>query len=1040
MSEEDRSSFLLFCQQPAALAWLDDPAQSPEAGRLRQAVDALLAAGYRLTVVYAAAEEAAADALSPREGLRVCQVPSSFFEHPERLDQVLHQAQPDAIGGIGLLPAVVAAQVVALRPLWVDLSASTTDWLAAAPTAEVDAAGCYRWWAGLGWLFDRADKLSVGSATARGELLTHLGLRGRLHLGDGGFERVEVWEGEPPPGLGQWWCQPIRDPRYARILSAEEQGLRQTLAAQQQELTAIHQSRFYRSWQKWGQLRRGLGRALAIFLGLLRRPLVLLGLCGTLVAATLRPAGRLGLWLWLWFDTTSTRVAAALRRFLGTPAAVALPPPVVDRQRRPRLLIVMPYRIYPPNHGGAVRLYNLIRLLAEDADIHLLIFDREPGDEQRSALEALGVVVHQHHWEPSFEHPWWTLEPPNSRLFGSHRVAEKIRDLVYCQGIEVLHLENTELASYRRVVPEVAVLLVEEDVTFRSFRRRRSLGFHRRYPDSRAFGASHGDWMRMLRHEVRSCRQVDQVHAMSADDGAYLASFLGDGGRRIVVVPNAVDCAFYRPPQPPLERNGILIVGNYQNLPNVDAVTWFMAEVWPLVRQGNGSAELTLVGAEMPEEVRAHGRREGVAALGAVPELRPFYHRHRVLAVPIRAGSGTRLKLFEAFAAEIPAVSTTLGAEGIDCSADEHLLIADAAPAFAAAILRLLDDRELGAKLAGAASRWVKERHDWRHSAAVHLAALHQLLPEQPPPAPAVEIARFAAESAAASDRVDISIVYPTLNGGELFERSLQAITEQQCPRSWEVICVDSGSSAADLETMRRHGVRIQPIDRSTFNHGLTRDRGAALARGEVIVFLNQDAVPADQNWLDGLTAPLFAEDPPAAVQGGIREFEQGSGVARFFWDSCGQRFYFTRESEGWIERFAGVGFSTVNAALRTEVWRQLPFGYAEIMEDKKWQRRATEAGLRIDSAHQAAVLHTHDYDLRSLVRRCYSEGFGWRLLGESYSAKDLAHDLLIGRVWLELAKGLLRGRAWRPAALLFPMLRPVALWWGNHFGRQVLH
>jgi len=134
------------------------------------------------------------------------------------------------------------------------------------------------------------------------------------------------------------------------------------------------------------------------------------------------------------------------------------------------------------------------------------------------------------------------------------------------------------------------------------------------------------------------------------------------------------------------------------------------------------------------------------------------------------------------------------------------------------------------------------------------------------------------------------------------------------------------------------------------------------------------------------------------------------------------------------------MGFSTVNAALRTEVWRQLPFGYAEIMEDKKWQRRASEAGLRIDSAHQAAVLHTHDYALRTLWRRCHSEGFGWRQLGECYGTKDMGHDLLIGRVWLELVKGLLRGRAWRPAAMFFPVLRPVALWWGNHFGQRVLH
>ena len=106
--------------------------------------------------------------------------------------------------------------------------------------------------------------------------------------------------------------------------------------------------------------------------------------------------------------------------------------------------------------------------------------------------------------------------------------------------------------------------------------------------------------------------------------------------------------------------------------------------------------------------------------------------------------------------------------------------------------------------------------------------------------------------------------------------------------------------------------------------HGRTRDLGASIAKGEHLVFLNQDAVPCSDGWLVTFLEPLCMGDEFASVQGGIREF---SDRPRFFWDSCGSRFYFTRESERWIPRYGGIGFSTVNAAIRRAAWEACPFG-----------------------------------------------------------------------------------------------------------------
>jgi len=283
-------------------------------------------------------------------------------------------------------------------------------------------------------------------------------------------------------------------------------------------------------------------------------------------------------------------------------------------------------------------------------------------------------------------------------------------------------------------------------------------------------------------------------------------------------------------------------------------------------------------------------------------------------------------------------------------------------------------------------------------------------------------------------ERPEVSIVVPSKDGGARFEVCLESVFAQRAPFAFEVVVVDSGSGEESMRRLGRFPVRLSTIPPGEFDHGRTRDLGASLARGTILVFLNQDAVPASQDWLATLVAPLRDGKEYAAVQGGIREFAEGP---RFFWDSSGPRFYFTRESEGWIARYGGVGFSTVNAAMRRSAWEACPFGEAVTMEDKKWQRAAAERGLRIAARPEAAVFHTHDYDLRGLVRRCLQEGWGWRLLGERYSLVDVVLDTLSPRKFFELAKGVFSRRSLTLAEWLFPVLRPWLLYRGNRLLRR---
>jgi rhamnosyltransferase len=291
---------------------------------------------------------------------------------------------------------------------------------------------------------------------------------------------------------------------------------------------------------------------------------------------------------------------------------------------------------------------------------------------------------------------------------------------------------------------------------------------------------------------------------------------------------------------------------------------------------------------------------------------------------------------------------------------------------------------------------------------------------------------------------IEISVVIPTRRGGTLLERVARAVLGQRGSPPFELLLVDSGSPAEELERLRALGARVESIPPETFDHGATRDLGARRALGQVLVFLNQDALPVGERWLERLTAPLRAADPPAAVQGAIREFPEGETVAgverRFYWDSGGRRFNFTRESRDWIARHGGIGFSTVHCAIRRDVWARIPFGAAPILEDKKWQKAVVADGERIVelAADQALVWHSHHYDLGSLLRRSADEGFGWRAVGERYRLTAALADAAGGAVWREWRAAARAGRLATAAERLFPLARPLGLWWGNRWATRL--
>jgi glycosyltransferase involved in cell wall biosynthesis len=196
-------------------------------------------------------------------------------------------------------------------------------------------------------------------------------------------------------------------------------------------------------------------------------------------------------------------------------------------------------------------------------------------------------------------------------------------------------------------------------------------------------------------------RNLDLVFTCSEKDAA---AFREMGARRVRVVPNAI------PPLPaPLvaQRRDVVFVGSLDWRPNADAAVLLAKEIWPRCRALLPGARLVIVGRNPPLAIQGLASRD-VLVEGSVPSVRPYLDRAFATAIPLRAGSGTRIKILEAWAAGVPVVASRIAAEGLPYSDGKDLVLAEEPGEFARALVRLWRDQQLAESLAKEGRRTVE--------------------------------------------------------------------------------------------------------------------------------------------------------------------------------------------------------------------------------------------------------------------------------------------------------------------------------------------
>lgn len=382
-----------------------------------------------------------------------------------------------------------------------------------------------------------------------------------------------------------------------------------------------------------------------------------------------------------------------------------------------RVLVITDYLPYPPVAGDRLRVYNLVRRIAERAEVSLAapLRPEDDPDAVRHLHEICYAVFTG--WLPRrapLEHLPGVLryaaadKPPELLFQDSPELRDSVARAAIQNPFDVLHVEPSRMATYLEASAEFqrsARVLVFHNFAPQQLERQWRL------EDSLVGKArSWLNWRWMRTWEPNYASRFDRCVTVSEPDRRLLLA--ANPNLKVDVVPNGVDTRTLQPLPEGGDPPTLLFVGTMDYAPNRDAALLLVERILPLVRRTVPEARAYIVGANPPPELERY-RGNGVEVTGRVAELEPYYRAAAATVVPLRAGGGTRLKILESMAFGRPVVSTCVGCEGLDVVNGEHLLVADEVERFAEHTVRLLRNAGLRHRLAGNARRLVETKYDW---------------------------------------------------------------------------------------------------------------------------------------------------------------------------------------------------------------------------------------------------------------------------------------------------------------------------------------
>jgi GT2 family glycosyltransferase/glycosyltransferase involved in cell wall biosynthesis len=374
------------------------------------------------------------------------------------------------------------------------------------------------------------------------------------------------------------------------------------------------------------------------------------------------------------------------------------------------VLIASPYLPYPLSHGGAVRIYNMMKQAAETNDLVLIAFvdNLESPPAELLALCRQIVLVRRHgtHYRRN------TTRPDMVEEFDSDTFRACLKQAIHQWRPQIAQLEFTWMAQYADACAPAKTILVEHDVTFDLQQQL----LETVPPAGTAKMELEQQLAKWQTFETAAWSEVDCVVTMSAKDTQLIAS-----ARSVDCLPNGVDCERFQPQSAEPEPRRLLLIGSFAHLPNLLALEFFLRDVWPLLGPGY---TLHVIGGARHEyyldffrnhlelDLTQHLTQPRIELEGFVSDVRSAYHRAAIVLAPLTASAGTNIKVLEAMAMGKVVVSTPAGVNGLDVTSSHDVLLSETAAQMAEQIQQI-ENHHADRKAIERNARQTALRYDW---------------------------------------------------------------------------------------------------------------------------------------------------------------------------------------------------------------------------------------------------------------------------------------------------------------------------------------
>ncbi|MBW1716384.1 MAG: glycosyltransferase [Deltaproteobacteria bacterium] len=376
-------------------------------------------------------------------------------------------------------------------------------------------------------------------------------------------------------------------------------------------------------------------------------------------------------------------------------------------------ILVLTFRTpFPLTDGARIRIYNVGKILAQRYPVDLLAINE--GRVAHEHLKELGEIFNKVNAYPF--HPLrfkintlkGLLSRDSLQIYYHHfGKAQRWIDRHYAD-YDVLFCFHIRMTRYLRKITDKPKVIDFIDATSINYRE--------------AQERARGIWRfiyrvenrRLLAYELKMRKEFDKAFITSPFDKAYLDENSGHPNDNLVVIPNGVkEELFTRSKRfEGKEEDWLVFLGKMNYAPNVDAVTYFAKEIFPLVRQ-KANVKFFIVGTSPAKEVLRLGEIDGVEVTGFVEDPYEYLERAKLVVVPLRFSAGIQNKVLEAMALRKAVVTTTKAARGIEGEDRRHFIIADDEEGMASKILKLLADESRRKEIGENARELVEAKYRW---------------------------------------------------------------------------------------------------------------------------------------------------------------------------------------------------------------------------------------------------------------------------------------------------------------------------------------